>query len=57
MSSGTMDKAKGRAKEAAGVLTGDKTLKAKGKVDQLAGNTKNAAGRMVNKVKEIVKGH
>jgi uncharacterized protein YjbJ (UPF0337 family) len=56
MSSGTMDKAKGRAKEATGVLTGDKTLKAEGKVDQLAGNAKNAAERMVNKVKEIVKG-
>ena len=57
MSSGTMDTAKGRAKEAAGVLTGDETLKAKGKVDQLAGKTKDAVERTVDKVKRIIKGH
>ena len=56
MSSGTLDKAKGRAKEAAGVLTGNKTLKAKGKVDQLAGKTKDATERMIDKVKETFKG-
>lgn len=52
MSSGTVDKAKGRVKEAAGALTGDKTLKAKGKIDQLAGKTKDATRRMIDKVKE-----
>jgi uncharacterized protein YjbJ (UPF0337 family) len=52
MSSGTVDNAKGRVKEVAGALTGDKTLKAKGKVDELAGKTKDATKRMIDKVKE-----
>jgi len=56
MSSGTMDKAKGRVKEAAGALTGDEKLKEKGKLDQLAGKTKNAAETVVDKVKDAVKG-
>ena len=56
MSSGTMDKAKGRVKEAAGALTDNKELKAKGKVDQLAGKTKDATERMIDKVKETFKG-
>ena len=56
MSSGTMDKAKGRVKEAAGALTGDKTLKAKGKLDQLAGKAKDAVEIVVDKVKATVKG-
>ena len=34
MSSGTKDKVKGRVKEAAGALTGDKKLKNEGKADQ-----------------------
>ena len=56
MSSGTLDKAKGRAKEAAGVLTGNKELKEKGKVEQLAGKTKDATERMIDKAKETFKG-
>ena len=56
MSNGTMDKAKGRVKEAAGALTDDKTLKAKGKADQLAGKAKDAAEAVVDKVKTTVKG-
>jgi uncharacterized protein YjbJ (UPF0337 family) len=56
MSSGTMDKAKGRVKEAAGALTDDKTLKAKGKADQLAGKAKDAVEIVVDKVKDTVKG-
>ena len=55
MSSGTVDKAKGRVKEAAGALTGDEALKAKGKLDQLAGKAKDAAEAVVDKVKETVK--
>jgi uncharacterized protein YjbJ (UPF0337 family) len=39
------------------VLTGDETLKAKGKVDQLAGKTKDAVESTVDRVTEIVKGH
>jgi uncharacterized protein YjbJ (UPF0337 family) len=57
MSSGTMDKAKGRVKEAAGALTDDKKLKEKGSADQLAGKTKDAVERVVDKVKDSVKGH
>jgi len=51
-----MDKAKGRVKEAAGVLTGNKTLKAKGRVEQLAGKTKDTTERMIDRVKETFKG-
>jgi uncharacterized protein YjbJ (UPF0337 family) len=56
MSSGTTDKAKGRVKEAAGALAGDQKLKNEGKVDQLAGKAKDAAERVVDKVKGAVKG-
>ena len=56
MSSGTMDKAKGRVKEAAGAVTGDQKLKNKGKLDQLAGKAKDAAETVVDKVKDAVKG-
>jgi len=52
--SGTMDKAKGRIKEAAGALTGDRQLKNEGKVDQAAGNVKDATDRVVNKVKDAL---
>jgi uncharacterized protein YjbJ (UPF0337 family) len=56
MSSGTTDKAKGRVKEAVGALTDDKTLKGKGKVDQLAGKAKDAVEIVVEKAKAAVKG-
>jgi uncharacterized protein YjbJ (UPF0337 family) len=56
MSSGTTDKAKGRVKEAVGALTDDKTLKAKGKVDQLAGKAKDAVEIVIDKAKKTVKG-
>jgi uncharacterized protein YjbJ (UPF0337 family) len=55
MSSGTADKAKGRMKEAAGALADDEDLKAKGKLDQLAGKTKDAAESVVDKVKDTAK--
>ena len=54
MSSGTTDKVKGRVKEAAGALTDDETLKAKGKADQLAGKAKDAVEIVVDKVKDTV---
>lgn len=41
---GTMDKAKGRAKEAGGALTGDKDKKAEGKSDQNKGTLKEKKG-------------
>lgn len=51
MSDGTKDDAKGRAKEAAGGLTGDKGMKREGKVDKASGKTKDAVGGAADKVK------
>ena len=48
-----IDQAKGRVKEAAGALTGDKRLKREGHADQAKGSLKKA----VDKVAETVKGH
>jgi uncharacterized protein YjbJ (UPF0337 family) len=47
--SGTNDKVKGRVEEAAGVLTNDRKLKNRGKMDQAAGNVKDAIGRTIDK--------
>jgi uncharacterized protein YjbJ (UPF0337 family) len=46
---GTTDKIKGRVEEAAGVLTNDRKLKNRGKVDQAAGNVKDAIGKTIDK--------
>ena len=54
MGDGTTDKAKGRAKEAAGDLTGDRELKNEGKVDRATGKTKDAIGDVGDKVKAVV---
>lgn len=56
MGSGTLDKAKGRVKEAAGALTNDDKLREEGKIDQAAGAVKNAAEKVVDKVKQAVRG-
>lgn len=56
MSSGTTDKVKGRMKEAAGALAGDKKLKNEGKADQAVGNVKNTAEKVLDKAKDWVKG-
>ncbi len=53
--SGTMDKAKGRVKEAVGALTGDPKLKREGRIDQGAGSVKEAAEKAVDKVKDALK--
>jgi uncharacterized protein YjbJ (UPF0337 family) len=53
--SGTLDKAKGRVKEAAGALTDDPKLKREGRIDQGAGSVKEAAEKMVDKVKDALK--
>jgi uncharacterized protein YjbJ (UPF0337 family) len=52
---GKTDVAKGRIKEAAGVLTGNDKLRAEGKADQAVGEVKQAADKAVNKVKQAVK--
>jgi uncharacterized protein YjbJ (UPF0337 family) len=50
----TTDRAKGRAEEAAGDLTGDKDMERKGKIDQAAGKTKEAVDKAAKKVKKAV---
>ena len=47
---GEVDKATGRIKEAAGDLTDDKDLKAKGKAQNAAGNVKDAGSKVGEKV-------
>ena len=49
-----MDEAKGRVKEAAGDLTGDKDLKREGKVDQASGKAKDKIDDAGDKAKELV---
>jgi uncharacterized protein YjbJ (UPF0337 family) len=45
----TTDKVKGRVEEAAGVLTNDRKLKNRGKMDQAAGDVKDAIGKTIDK--------
>jgi uncharacterized protein YjbJ (UPF0337 family) len=52
---GKTDIAKGRIKEAAGVLTGNDKLRAQGNADQAVGEVKQVADKAVNKVKQAVK--
>jgi uncharacterized protein YjbJ (UPF0337 family) len=53
---GTVDKAKGRVKEAAGDLTDDKQLKREGKLDRMAGNVKDAVEGAIDTVKDALTG-
>jgi uncharacterized protein YjbJ (UPF0337 family) len=55
MGTGTIDKAKGRAKEAAGALTGDRELKSEGKLDQAAGKVKDVVDRVADKAKRTLR--
>jgi uncharacterized protein YjbJ (UPF0337 family) len=48
MTDQNIDKAKGRVKEAAGALTGDRHLKHKGRVDQAKGSAKNAVDKVAD---------
>jgi uncharacterized protein YjbJ (UPF0337 family) len=43
---GALDKAKGRVKEAAGAVTGDKEKKAEGSTDQTKGTAKEKKGKV-----------
>ena len=45
---GALDKAKGRLKEAAGAVTGDKDKKAEGRSDQTKGTLKEKKGKLKN---------
>ena len=49
------DDAVGRAKEAAGNLTGDDELRREGKVDQASGKAKDGIEKVTDKVKEMLK--
>lgn len=54
MTSGKSDEAKGRVKEAAGVLTGDKKLERKGKADQAGGKLKQAVDKVKKKTEKAI---
>jgi len=54
MTSGKSDELKGRAKEAAGALTGDKKLKRQGKTDQAIGKIKQKLEKVIDKVKDAI---
>ena len=45
-----IDKTKGRVKEAAGALTGDRHLKNEGRVDQAKGSVKNAVDTVADRL-------
>jgi uncharacterized protein YjbJ (UPF0337 family) len=49
-----IDEGKGKLKQAAGDLTGDKGLKREGKVDSASGKLKKAVGNTADKAKDAV---
>ena len=51
--SNSAEEFKGRAKEAAGALTGDEDLEDEGKLDQAAAKVKDAVEDVVDKVKDV----
>jgi uncharacterized protein YjbJ (UPF0337 family) len=55
MGDGTVDDLKGRTKEAAGDLSGDKDLKNEGKVDRASGTVKDKVGDAGDKLKDTIK--
>jgi uncharacterized protein YjbJ (UPF0337 family) len=50
MTDKNVDEAKGRVKEAAGSLTGDRDLKNEGKVDQAKSSVKDGVDKVADKV-------
>lgn len=53
--SGKLDKAKGRAKKAAGDLTDDDSLKARGRTDEAKGKAKGGIDKAAEKAKSGMK--
>jgi uncharacterized protein YjbJ (UPF0337 family) len=51
---GTDDEAKGRVKEAAGVLTDDEDLEREGKVDRATGKVKDTVDKVADKAKDTI---
>lgn len=54
--SGTIDKIKGRVKEAVGALTNDQRLKDEGKLDQATGAVKDGVERAIDKTRDAFTG-
>lgn len=54
MASGKADELKGRVKEAAGALIGDRKLKREGKADQATGKVKQKVEKAIDKVKDAL---
>ena len=52
--SGKSDQVKGRAKEAAGILTGNEDLEAEGKADRLTGEAKEKVDDAKTKVDDVI---
>jgi uncharacterized protein YjbJ (UPF0337 family) len=52
MTDKNVDKARGRAKEAAGAVTGDRHLKNEGRVDQARSAAKNAVDKIAGTVQD-----
>jgi uncharacterized protein YjbJ (UPF0337 family) len=48
------DEAKGRAKQAAGGLTGDDDLRREGKVDEASADAKGFLDRVTGKIKDLL---
>ena len=53
--SGKVDKAKGRAKKAAGELAGDQSLKNRGRTDRAKGKVKKGADEAAKRTKRGIK--
>ena len=53
--SGKMQEAKGRLKEAAGVVTDDDAMRREGKMDQAVGKVKQAAEKIVDSATDAAK--
>jgi uncharacterized protein YjbJ (UPF0337 family) len=49
-----LDQAKGKLKQAAGDLTGDKDLEREGKRDELAGKAKEGLDKAKDKVEDVI---
>ena len=49
---GALDSAKGKIKETAGVVSGDRSLEGEGKLDQVKGKIKDVAGNVRDSIKD-----
>lgn len=56
MKDSDIDQAKGRIKQAAGDLTGDKDLRREGKADEMAGKAKDGLDKAADKLRDAVDG-